>query len=346
MPSFAKDLLRWYDVARRDLPWRTPIGAPPPDAYHVLVSELMLQQTQVATVIPYFNRFLGRFPTIQSLASADEQDVLRLWQRLGYYSRARNLRKAAQTVVADFGGVMPQTVDELLSLPGVGRYTAGAIASIAFEQPAPILDGNVMRVICRIDAIRADPRQPEIQRNLWIRAAELLPKRRVGDFNSAMMELGATVCTPRSPACLVCPVRRHCAASAAGIADQIPPPKKAKATPVERRVVLCIRRGDRWLIEQRPATGRWAGLWQFVTRQQPIDGARVEPPVPTGRWRKLGEVRHQLTHRSYVFDVRAAAATGDDAPEIAAPHTWSRLDQLDAYPMSKPQLMIAAMVAS
>src|SRR5687768_16089198 len=213
-PTFARRLLRWYDKCRRDLPWRPDpaAGRPRVDPYHVLVSEAMLQQTQVATVVPYFNRFIARFPTLADLAGADEQEVLRLWQGLGYYSRARNLQAAARKVVAEYGGELPRERDRLLTLPGVGRYTAGAVASIAFDRRAPILDGNVIRVLCRIDKIQSDPRDRSTQDLLWRRAEEVLPARRAGAFNSALMELGATVCTPRSPQCLLCPVREHCEA--------------------------------------------------------------------------------------------------------------------------------------
>src|SRR5688500_7595953 len=220
LSAFQSALLAWYQIQRRHLPWRVPPDAPAqafPDPYHVLVSEAMLQQTQVATVIPYFTRFIQRFSTLADLAQAPQQEVLRLWQGLGYYSRAHNLQKAAQAIVERHGGRVPSTVQELLELPGIGRYTAGAIASLAYAQRAPILDGNVIRVLCRVDKVTADPREPATREKLWDRAAQVLPNERVGDFNSALMELGATVCVPREPACLLCPVRRHCEAQAAGI---------------------------------------------------------------------------------------------------------------------------------
>jgi A/G-specific adenine glycosylase len=215
---FARRLLAWYDGAQRRLPWRVDDrSGRAPNPYHVLVSEAMLQQTQVATVIPYFNRFIERFPTLADLAAADEQDVLRLWQGLGYYTRARNLRAAARAVASEYGGELPRRRDDLLKLPGVGRYTAGAVASIAFDTRAPILDGNVARVLCRVDRIETDPRERATQDLLWRRAEQILPRKRVGAFNTALMELGATVCIPRSPQCLICPVRRHCEAHAAGV---------------------------------------------------------------------------------------------------------------------------------
>ncbi|MDB5328566.1 MAG: A/G-specific adenine glycosylase, partial [Phycisphaerales bacterium] len=291
MTPFAKALLQWYDSAKRDLPWRVASGFPNP--YHVLVSEAMLQQTQVATVIPYFARFLAAFPTIESLAESEEQRVLRLWQGLGYYSRARNLRKAAIAVVEQFGGVVPHAVEDLLTLPGVGRYTAGAVASLAYDTVAPIVDGNVVRVICRIDAIEEDPREPLIQKQLWRRAEEMLPTKRAGDFNSALMELGATVCTPKTPACLICPVRKFCRAFDQQIQHRVPMAKKAKTTPLQQRWVLCVEdQAGRFLIEQRPATGRWAGMWQFLTTSTADENTALTfgttPPTD------LGIVRHAL----------------------------------------------------
>src|SRR5258708_7154935 len=200
--DFQRRLLKWFDAHRRELPWRRPrqqngSAAEELDPYHVLVSELMLQQTQVATVIPYFQRFIERLPTIGDLAAAEEQDVLRLWQGLGYYSRARNLRKAAQEIVARHHGNVPRDLESLCALPGVGRYTAGAVASIAFEQSAPILDGNVMRVVCRLDGIRQYPREPATQGEHLMRAAQLVPEKQGGHPNSALMALVPLDCKPR-----------------------------------------------------------------------------------------------------------------------------------------------------
>jgi A/G-specific adenine glycosylase len=303
----------------------------------VLVSETMLQQTQVATVVPYFLRFLERFPTFEALADAPQQEVLRLWQGLGYYSRARNLQAAARAVSRDLGGRLPADPGELLKLPGVGRYTAGAIASIAFGRRAPILDGNVMRVLCRVDKITADPRERKTQQDLWGRAEEILPAKRVGDFNSALMELGATVCTPRNPQCLICPVRAHCEAAAAGVQEKIPARRKSRATPLVRRRTYCIVREDRFLIEQRPTKGRWAGMWQFVTVES--DSA----PVPDNG-RPLGTVSHGLTHRRYEFEVFLSAA--DDAIPHAAdkPRRWVTEEELDSYPLPRPHLKMLELV--
>jgi A/G-specific adenine glycosylase len=351
---FAQRLLKWYRRSRRDLPWRpceTAGRAPTP--YHVLVSEAMLQQTQVATVIPYFKRFLARFPTVFELAKADEQDVLRMWQGLGYYSRARNLHAAAKQIAGELKGELPKTVEELLALPGIGRYTAGAVASIAFGTRAPIVDGNVARVLCRIDRIETDPRERETQQLLWRRAEEILPKKHVGDFNSALMELGATICTPRSPTCLHCPVREHCEALAAGMQEKIPAPRKAKPTPLLRRATFCVRRGEHWLIEQRPASGRWAGMWQFLTVEAPEDettslkSLAKRLPIRSTRLQKLGTVSHGLTHRRYEFDVYACQCAGTaEVENTSVPRRWATLDGLSDYPLPRPHLKVAEMLRS
>lgn len=326
------------------MPWRAVPGQTP-NPYHVLLSEAMLQQTQVATVVPYFRRFINAFPTIESLAAAEEQQVLRLWQGLGYYSRARNLLKAARMIVEQFDGQIPRTVDALLTLPGVGRYTAGAIASIAYDTPAPIVDGNVIRILCRIDAVTDDPRDRNVLARIWTRAQQLVPPKRAGDFNQAMMELGATLCTPKSPKCLVCPVERFCRARAMGIAEEIPPPKKTKPLPLERRLVLCVRNPrDQYLIEQRPPTGRWAGMWQFVTLTAPD-----RPPtsrslstilnLPIADLTVLPTVHHTLTHRQYQFDVLHAHTPSTGNP---LPRTWASLLDMEKLPFSKPHLTIRA----
>jgi A/G-specific adenine glycosylase len=299
----------------------------------------MLQQTQVATVLPYYAQFLRSCPTIRDLAATDEQQILRLWQGLGYYSRARNLLKAARFVVEKHEGEIPTTVAELLELPGVGRYTAGAIASIAHGTRAPILDGNVIRVLCRLDAIRSDPREKATNALLWARAAEIVPHDRPGDFNSAMMELGATVCTPRNPQCLICPVAKHCSARELGIQEQIPPVKKAKQIPHATRVVYCLfrdRAGKReYAFEQRPATGRWAGMWQFVTRNtrdETIDAACATETI--------GSVDHALTHRRYTFEIQHGSA-GRTRPVDA---TWHALDSSEKIPLPRPHVKIREML--
>lgn len=256
--SFRRKLLSWYRRRRRDLPWRGTR-----DPYRVWVSELMLQQTQVVTVIPYYERFLKRFPTVRRLARAPVTAVLDAWSGLGYYSRARNLHAAAGIIARDHAGRLPEEPERLLELPGIGRYTAGAIASIAYGRPAPVLDGNVQRVLCRWLGIRRDPRAPEVQRRLWREAASLVPERAPGDFNQAMMELGATLCVPRAPDCPACPVSAGCAARANGWQERIPPPRRP--TPRKRIRYLCgiLEKDGALLLARRPLTGLLGGLWEF-----------------------------------------------------------------------------------
>ncbi|HZK80154.1 MAG TPA: A/G-specific adenine glycosylase [Humisphaera sp.] len=341
--SFTRRLLGWYDRARRSLPWRVEGDLRTfPDPYLVLISETMLQQTQVSTVIPYFERFLLQFPNLKALAEADEQQALRSWQGLGYYSRARNLQAAARVIVRDHGGRIPESADVLQTLPGIGRYTAGAIASIAFGKRAPILDGNVQRVLCRLDLIQADPRDAKTRGELWKRAEEILPRKRIGDFNSALMELGALVCTPRNPQCLLCPVRGHCQAFAAGLQEKIPAPRATKQTPLVLRRTYCIRRGNRWLIEQRPPTGRWAGMWQFIT--VPVtwpSECSAALPLSTTPPKTITTLSHALTHRRYQFEVFICDAREDDPFPILPGRQWTTLDGLNQFPLPRPHVKIA-----
>jgi len=251
-------LLAWYRAERRDLPWRRTR-----DPYAIWVSETMLQQTRVEAVIPYYERFLARFPDVGALASANLDDVLSLWAGLGYYSRARNLKRAAEQVVTRFAGRLPDGVDMLRELPGVGRYTAGAIASIAFDHPAPIVDGNVARVLARLVGLRQPIESSAVKARLWEEAAKLADGPSPGDVNQALMELGARVCLPRSPRCDGCPVSRCCDARAAGDAESLPvrAPKRAPKR-VYAVAALILRRG-RALAVQRPARGLLGGLWEL-----------------------------------------------------------------------------------
>jgi A/G-specific adenine glycosylase len=242
---------------------------------------------------------------------------------------------------------VPAEIEQLLSLPGVGRYTAGAIASIAFDCRAPILDGNVVRVLCRLEKIASDPREPGTAARLWSLAEGILPPRRCGEFNSGLMELGATVCTPRQPKCLICPVQQFCQAAAAGVQDVIPMRRKSKPSPKVERWTICVRHGDLWLLERRPSTGRWAGLWQFPT----IEAEEAAPPEARKIGRAiglaisdltlLGQVRHVLTHRRYVFTAFSAKAR---VTRTAANRKWVLLGDLDQFPLSRPQLKIAEMI--
>jgi A/G-specific adenine glycosylase len=257
--AFAARLVSWYAKHQRDLPWRRDAH----DPYRVWISEMLLQQTQVVTAIPYYERFLTRFPSVRALAAARLDDVLKAWEGVGYYARARNLHRAAAEIVARFGGELPQTVDELLTLPGIGRYTAGAISSIAFNRDAPVLDGNVTRVLCRYFNISADPKSTPMQEELWKLAEELVPRGRAGKFNQAIMDLGATVCTPHNPRCNACPLNRGCAARRLGVQTQLPAKRKRKPPPHHEVAVGIVWKRGKILIAKRFAKDLLGGLWEF-----------------------------------------------------------------------------------
>ncbi len=255
-----RDLADWYDRGHRDLPWRRDR-----DPYRILVSEMMLVQTTVAAVVPYFGRFLARFPTVEALAGADEADVLKAWEGLGYYRRARQLHAAAKAVVARHGGEFPDDLDAIRDLPGVGRYIAGAILSFAFDRPAPIVEANTQRVLARLLAWPDELSKSATQKRLWEAAERLVPAEGAGRFNQALMELGATVCTVRQPMCLICPVAAECRARAKGLQDELPV-KAAKAPPLEvaEACALVVRDG-RVLVVRRGAGRLWEGFWEFPT---------------------------------------------------------------------------------
>jgi A/G-specific adenine glycosylase len=254
-----RDLLAFYDRSRRDLPWRQS-GNP----YAVWVSEVMLQQTRVSTVLRYFPAWMTRFPSVRALAGAKEADVLHAWQGLGYYSRARRLHGAAKAVVERHGGELPSDPQALRALPGLGPYSAGAIASIAFGLPEPIVDGNVVRVLSRAFGLRGDPEKAPLKRALWKLARDLVPRRRPGDFNQALMELGATVCTPRAPLCDRCPLRARCVARSEGLVEKLPELKRREAPTQVRVAAAVVRARGRVLVVQVPDDApRWAGLYTF-----------------------------------------------------------------------------------
>lgn len=283
-----RPLLNWFRARQRDLPWRRN-----PDPYAIWVSEIMLQQTQVATVIPYFELWMARFPTVRALAEATEEDVLHAWQGLGYYSRARNLLTGARLVLERHGGKVPDRLEDLLALPGVGPYTAGAIASIAYNVPAPIVDGNVIRVLSRLFALHGDPSRAPLKGRLWELAALLIPEGNARDFNPAMMELGATVCTPISPKCAACPVASVCEALREGIQDELPEtPARPQATEVHMVAGLVWREGRVLLTQRRDDESRWAGMWQF-----PNTEVGVSEPTPEAVRRAVAEA----------VDIQAAA---------------------------------------
>jgi A/G-specific adenine glycosylase len=251
-------LIRWFEKNKRDLPWRNT-----KNPYHIWVSEVMLQQTQVVTVIPYYHRFLKQFPTVASLAAAPQQTLMKAWEGLGYYSRAGNLQHAAKTIVETFNGQLPETRDELLTLKGFGPYTAASVASLAFGEDCAVLDGNVMRVLTRLFAIADDITQPKTKAALQTLADDLLPKGQSALYNEAMMELGATVCTPKNPACAKCPVQKFCKAYAAETVLNFPVKKKAAPIPHNHIAIGVVRKAEKILIALRPAEGLLGGLWEF-----------------------------------------------------------------------------------
>lgn len=259
---FSRELLVWYDRSKRDLPWRRHR-----DPYFIWVSEIMLQQTRVDTVIPYFHRFIERFPTIRDLAEAPQEDVVKMWEGLGYYSRARNLQAAAQQIVELHDGQMPSEREHVFALKGVGPYTAGAILSIAFNQPEPAVDGNVMRVLSRYFLIEDDIAKPKTRIGMEKIIPGLIPEGRASDFNQALMELGALICTPKSPHCLICPVMEHCRGRIEGMERELPIKTKAKKPRPEQRLAILLEGAGenegRVLVRRRPKTGLLASMWEI-----------------------------------------------------------------------------------
>ena len=300
MRDLRRLLLEWFRGNRRDLPWRRTR-----DPYAIWISESMLQQTRVETVIPYYRRFLERFPDVHALASADLEDVLGLWAGLGYYSRARNLHRAAQRVAAEHGGALPSDPAALRALPGVGRYTAGAVASIAFDRPEPIVDGNVVRVLTRLFGIEDEVGAPAVARRLWALAADFADGPQPGTANQALMELGATVCTRRAPRCAACPLAQRCTARRRGDAEALPVKRrKPKPRAVEAVAGWVVRRG-RVLAVQRPARGLLGGLWELPGGELRAGETASEAMMRTLRERlgldidgatSLGSVEHGFTH--------------------------------------------------
>lgn len=255
--QFQKLILNWFDKhGRKHLPWQ--VNKTP---YRVWVSEIMLQQTQVATVIPYYLRFLQRFPDVKTLADAHDDEVLHLWAGLGYYSRARNLQRAARMIMQDFAGEFPNTLETLQELPGIGPSTAGAILAIAFNQQATILDGNVKRVLARLHAVTDPINEKSVENKLWDIAVQYSPKKRVADYTQAMMDLGATLCTRGKPACERCPLLKHCCAHELDIAELLPKKKATREIPVRTATFLVVKHGRKILLQKRPPMGIWGGLW-------------------------------------------------------------------------------------
>ena len=312
--QFRSKLLAWYETQRRDLPWRQTR-----DPYAVWISEIMLQQTRVAAVIPYYERFLARFPTFRALAEAPETVLLASWAGLGYYSRARNLQKAARLLCQ--AGEFPAVYEEIRRLPGIGDYTAAAVASIAFDLPHAVLDGNVLRVLSRVLDDDTDIASAAGRKRFAAAADKLLDRKQPGIFNQAMMELGATVCLPKNPQCLLCPVSSLCKARAEGRQNQLPVKVSKQETVRETRTVFWIERRGKLLAWQRPSSSRlMPGFWELPEPTQ-------LPNTAAGK--KLGTFRHGITFHDYVFEVRQAAP-----PQNRGPCEWLAIEQLNSLPAS------------
>ena len=338
--EFRTDLLAWFEREARDLPWRRT-----KDPYHIWLSEVLLQQTRVDQGLPYYLRFLERFPTVHDLARARADEVMKLWEGLGYYNRARNLHQAAKVVVADHGGAVPSKASMLQMLPGIGKYTAGAIASIAYQEPVPVVDGNVKRVLARIYDIAEPVDATATDQRLWALAEGLLPKKHPGDFNQAMMELGARICTPRKPRCFECPVAQECVAHANGSENERPVKKPRKAVPHKEIVVAAIQRDGSYLIGLRPPEGLLGGLWEFP-------GGKVEPGeshavallrecreelgVEIKAGGLVATVQHAYTHLRVTLNVyRCALVSGEPVPHFHTALQWVKPDEFDQFAFPK-----------
>ncbi|MFO0975173.1 MAG: A/G-specific adenine glycosylase [Planctomycetaceae bacterium] len=282
--AFRKAVLRWYDKNGRHLPWRESA-----DPYRIWLSEIMLQQTTVAAVVPYFEKFAAQCPDVAALAATPLDRVLRLWEGLGYYSRARNLHRAAQVVMSDHDGELPRSVEALQSLPGIGRYTAGAIASFAFNLPAPIVEANTERLYARLIGLQDDVRSSSSQKLLWQYADQIVPAKRAGDFNQALMDIGAQVCTPTNPKCDECPLQRWCQAAAQGQQNELPRRRpRATITPV-CEIAVAIRHRDSWCLRRRTEQERWAGMWDFLRREVPES---LTSFLPSGKSKRSKDRKH------------------------------------------------------
>lgn len=343
MAPLAPLLLPWFDAHHRPLPWRASR-----DPYRVWVSEVMLQQTTVAAVVPYFERFVAAFPTIHDLAAADEQQVLKLWEGLGYYRRARHLHAAAKALAAGHPEALPDDPAVWADLPGVGRYILGAVLSQAFGRKLPIVEANSLRVLARVFGYRGDPREGAGKAWVWQAAESVLPDERVGDFNQALMEIGALVCTPTKPRCGECPLAAVCVANCKGLQDAIPPPKKAKEVVQVREVGVVVWRGAKLLLCRRPAdAARWQNLWE-VPHAEAADGETDETAAVrvvrelTGLTVTAGEdltvIKHGVTRFAITLTVLTAKCkSGRFKAGFYAEARWVTPAELAGYPVSAPQ---------
>lgn len=353
--SFQDDLLAWYHHEKRDLPWREST-----DPYRVWVSEIMLQQTQVVTVIPYFNRFMEWFPTIEDLANAEEDKLLKAWEGLGYYSRVRNMQHAAKEMVETFDGKMPQTIEDILSLKGIGPYTGGAIGSIAFSLPEPAIDGNVMRVYSRLFCLSDDIALPKTRKVFDKYVRETMSQTEPGDFNQALMDLGATICTPTKPSCETCPIKHYCEAKKTDTASSYPvKKKKEKAKPLYYVADVIRNKTGAFLLEKRPEDGLLSNMWTFpmrdVTKEDydrlvasydPVEKKELqvaeqlslyeEEKIDIKEKQLLGIVTHIFSHRKWHVLVVEDLLRDTDR-EMLEKQKWVYQEEFDQYVFPKPQ---------
>lgn len=344
--AFQQRVLTWFDEhGRTHLPWQqhqTP--------YRVWVSEIMLQQTQVATVIDYFDRFMARFPTVDALAEAPLDDVLHLWTGLGYYARARNLHKAAKVVVEQYNGRFPtESVEKMALLPGIGRSTAGAIISLATGQRAPILDGNVKRVLTRLHAVEGWPGRPAVERTLWTIAEHYTPDERAGDYTQVMMDLGATLCTRKAPACLLCPVQDWCEAHRLGRETDFPSSKPKKATPTRHaHLLMLVDAEGRVMLEQRPAEGIWGGLWSFPQRDDATSArAWCAEWVPDAEVQSWSSFTHIFSHfRLEMTPVLVRCQHWPPVDAFSRPTCWRDPHSLEGLGLAAPVKTLLGQLAA
>ena len=335
--QLVQPLLGWYDLNRRHLPWREEVSA-----YRTWVSEIMLQQTRVTAVIPYFERFLAAFPTVEALANAEEARLLKLWEGLGYYSRARNLQKAAKVIVDTYGGQFPQTYEEIIALPGIGDYTAGAILSIAFRQPIPAVDGNVLRVAARLTGDGRNVLDTKVRKDFRERMAKIMPGEHSGAFNQALMDLGAAVCLPNgTPLCEECPAKDFCDAYETGRQKILPVREKSIAKRVEQKTVFLLRRGDEVALRQRADTGLLAKLWEYPHTEGLLDEVAAATQladwgITPHNWIKSVRFKHEFTHIrwemvGYVIEITGIGPTDwvwvrrEDRQNYAIPSAFEKL---------------------
>jgi A/G-specific adenine glycosylase len=349
---FHRRLGAWFDHHAKDLPWRRR-----QDAYAVWISEIMLQQTQVATVCGYFERFLQAFPTVDDLAQADEEQVLRLWEGLGYYRRARQLHAAAKILVTEHDGEFPRDLETARRLPGIGRYTAGAILSIAYDIPQPILEANTIRVFSRLLGYEGDPHSSAGRKLLWSMAESVIPRKRPGRLNQALMELGREVCKARNPLCDRCPVAPLCNALEKGLQDRIPQPKAKPKIEEVREAAVVVRRRGRVLLVKRGDGGRWAGLWDFprfpletehpaARRKELIEGVRRLTGVTIAPGELLQTLRHSVTRFRITLECYAgeyvSLACESPSPQVK----WVQIAELSKYPLNTTGRNIAFFISS